>query len=498
MSNNVLLINPAIHQASQNKVINAVINKTIPTSIGILAGYLRGAGIGSPRLVDEQIGFIKNEELEKKILVLQPPRIIGMSVLTINSKRAYMLADAIKAIDRKSIIILGGIHPTVVPDEVLRNENIDVVVRGEGEKTLKELVDLITNEKDYSKVQGISIRRNGKIIHNPDRSLVMELDEIPAFPFDLFEENLGKYSNFGAVFTSRGCPYKCIFCSSRSVSGKRYRYYSVDRVLSEIKNLSDKYNVKAIMFLDDNIAVNQKYFTSLLDAIIEADLHRKVNFSGSMRGDNVNYKILEKAKAANFMMIAFGLETGSESLMKLIGKGETVEQVAEAIRMTDQKGIAAAATIIFGLPKETRKDRWDAIKLVRSLPLSSVRFNTLAPYPGTPVYEMLNNADKVLFKEDWENFAVQYMWEGDDIPYVPDGNNRYELIFDTMFANLSYYLSINGIKRMLKSSFAGGNVINLSDRWYLSPATIWKFSRAFLYLSKRFLYITFKMILAYK
>jgi radical SAM superfamily enzyme YgiQ (UPF0313 family) len=494
MSNNILLINPAIHQASQNKVINAVINKTIPTSIGILAGYLRGAGIGPPRLVDEQIDFIKNEELEKKILVLQPPRIIGMSVLTINSKRAYMLADAIKAIDPKATIILGGIHPTVVPDEVLKNKNIDVVVRGEGEKTLKELVDLITNEKDYSQVQGISIRRNGNIIHNLDRPLIMELDEIPAYPFDLFEKNLEQYSNFGAVFTSRGCPYKCIFCSSRSVSGKRYRYFSVDRVLSEIKILVDKYHIKSIMFLDDNIAVNKKYFTSLLDAIIAADLHRKVNFNGSMRGDNVNHKILEKAKAANFMMIAFGLETGSESLMKLIGKGETVEQVAEAIRMTDQKGIAAATTIIFGLPTETRKDRWDAIKLVRSLPLSSVRFNTLSPYPGTPVYEMLNSADKVLFKEDWENFAVQYMWEGDDIPYVPDGNNRYELIFDTMFANFSYYLRINGIKRMLKSSFAGGNVINLSDRWYLSPKTMWRLTMLFLYLSRRFSMVTLKMI----
>ena len=135
---NILLINPAIHQASQNKVINAVISKTLPTSIGVLAGYLRGAGIGPLSLVDEQIDFIKKEELEKIILVLHPPRIIGMSVLTINSKRAYMLADAIKAIDPKARITLEGIHPTVVPGEVLKNKNIDVVVRGEGEKTLKK------------------------------------------------------------------------------------------------------------------------------------------------------------------------------------------------------------------------------------------------------------------------------------------------------------------------------------------------------------------------
>jgi len=86
------------------------------------------------------------------------------------------------------------------------------------------------------------------------------------------------------------------------------------------------------------------------------------------------------------------------------------------------------------------------------------------------------------------------MWEGDDIPYVPDGNNRYELIFDTMFANFSYYLRINGIKRMLKSSFAGGNVINLSDRWYLSPKTMWRLTMLFLYLSRRFSMVTLKMI----
>ena len=161
-----------------------------------------------------------------------------------------MLADAIKAIDPKATIILGGIHPTVVPDEVLKNKNIDVVVRGEGEKTLKELVGLITNEKDYSQVQGISIRRNGNIIHNLDRPLIMELDEIPAYPFDLFEKNLEQYSNFGAVFTSRGCPYKCIFCASRRISGHKYRVRSPEKVIEEIDVLVNQYNIKNIGIAD--------------------------------------------------------------------------------------------------------------------------------------------------------------------------------------------------------------------------------------------------------
>jgi radical SAM superfamily enzyme YgiQ (UPF0313 family) len=250
--------------------------------------------------------------------------------------------------------------------------------------------------------------------------------------------------------------------------------------------------------MDDNPAVNQKRFNELLDAIIKDRLYEKVEFHGSMRGDSINDGILEKAKTANFKMISFGLETTNESLMKLINKGETVQQMVDAIRKTDKKGIATAATLIFGLPTENRKDRWDAIKLVRSLPLSSVRFNTLAPYPGTPIYEELNRQGKLLIKKDWENFAVQYMWEGDDLPYIPDGNNRYELMFDTMFANLSFYLSFNGIKRMIKSSFAGGNVINLKRNWYLSLETIWKLFKLFLYLSKRFLYVAIKMVLERK
>jgi radical SAM superfamily enzyme YgiQ (UPF0313 family) len=213
-----------------------------------------------------------------------------------------------------------------------------------------------------------------------------------------------------------------------------------------------------------------------------------------MRGDNVSEELLHKAKEANFKMIAFGLETGSERLMKVLRKGETVQQVADAIVLTDRIGIATAATIIFGLPTETREDRRAAVKLVRDLPLSSVRFNTLTPYPGTAVWDMLKDSDKITVRKNWANFAVQYMWEGDDIPYVPDGTNRYELMFDTMYANLSFYLSFAGLKRMLRSSFAGGNVVKLSGRWYLQPKAVLRMSRLAFYLTRRFAVVFAKMM----
>lgn len=494
MNEMVLLINPAINPKSQSTVINRIINKTFPTSIGVLAGYLFGSGIESVGIIDEQIDYIDDVTLKDLILSMQKPKIIGLSVLTVNSKRAYELSDLIKKIDSEVLIVLGGIHPTVLPDEALKHESVDVAVRGEGEETFRDLIKCVLNQQDYREIRGISYRKNGSIMHNPDRPLIANLDEIPPFPYYLFDKYVEKYPTFGVVFTSRGCPYGCTFCSSRSVSGRRYRYFSIERVASEVKLLVDKYGQKSIWLMDDNIAANRKHFMLLLDTIIKAGLHKKAAFHGSMRGDNMSEEILEMAKAANFKMIAFGLETGSESLMKLIDKGETVEQVAEAIRMTDRKGIATATTIIFGLPTETRKDRWDCIKLVRSLPLSSVRFNTLVPYPGTPSFEELNRLGKLHIKDNWENFAVQYMWEGDDLPYVPEGCSRYDLMFDTMFANLSFYLSPKGVWMMLKSSYAGGNVIHLSGRWFLIPGTVWKIFKVFLYLIRRFIYVTFKMI----
>ena len=495
MRENVVLINPAVNPASQSKLVNQLINKIFPTSIGILAGYIMDRGVvDSVRIIDEQIEFIEDKDIEKIVLSLESPRIIGISVLTINSKRAYEFAEKIKIVDSNTLVVFGGIHPTVLTEEALNHKDIDLVIRGEGEETFKELVELVLDEKSYKQINGISFRENGNIHHNPDRAMIANLDDIPPFPYHLFEKDLDKYPSFGGVFTSRGCPHKCIFCSSRSISGVKYRTYSIERIVSEIKLLVEKYNQTIIWLMDDNIAVNPKRFIKFIKMIMEEGLHKQTEFHGSMRGDNLTDEVLEWAKKENFRMIAFGMETGTEPLMKLLDKRETVESIINAIKKTSEKGIVTAATLIFGLPTETRKDRCHTMKLVRSLPLSSVRFNTLCPYPGTPAFDQLNREGKVLIKKDWENFAVQYIWEGDDIPYVPDENNRYELIFDTMFANLAFYLSFSGIMKLIKSPFAGGNVVKLSKRWYFSLKTMWRLTMLFLYLSRRFSMVTLKMI----
>ena len=486
MGAHVLLINPRINEASQNRKINAMINITFPTSIGVLAGYLMAGGTEQVDIIDEQIHPIADEAAALQLAAMEVPRIIGISVLTLNCGRAYELARKFKAADPDAVIVFGGIHPTVATEEVLATGVVDIAVRGEGEETFRELVTLILQGKEFRGIDGISYVKDGMYIRNQDRMMIQDLDMIPPFPYHLFRKDLDKYPNFSGIFGSRGCPYKCTFCSSRSISGRKYRHHSVNRVIEEIKTLVRTYGQTSIFLMDDNIAVNKKHFKELCDSIIREGLHREAFFHGSLRGDNASDEVLDMAWEANFRILYYGLETGSEALMKVIDKGETVAEVADAIRRSASHGFSVGTTIIFGLPTETRKDRYETIKFVKSLPLSSVRFNTLTPYPGTPVFLQEFPKGRILIKQNWENFGVQYMWESDDIPYVPEGNDRIELIFDTMWANFAYYLGFSGLKKLFTSRYAGGNVIKLKTRWYLSPAELKKMVDLFLYLFSRF------------
>ena len=492
MSSNILLINPSVSEKSQSQKINAIVNITFPTSLGVLAGYVGASGVRT-RIVDEQIHPIADKDLPDLIEGMNTPRLVGISVLTLNCGRAYDLSSKIKEIDPETKVIFGGIHPTVVPEEALSKNGVDIVVRGEGEETLKELVSSIAESRPFENIMGISYLSNGKVIHSPDRPMIEDLDAIPPFPYHLFENDLDMYPNFSGIFGSRGCPYNCIFCSSRSISGKRYRYHSVQRILKEMKILVGRYGQESIFLMDDNIAVNKKHFKAICDGIINEKLHKAAFFHGSLRGDNADDEVLEMAYAANFRILYYGLETGSERLMKIIDKGETVGAVKDAINRSAERGFSVGTTIIFGLPSETRAERYETMKLAYSLPLSSLRFNTLTPYPGTPVYQDESMKGNVLVKNNWENFGVQYMWESDDIPYVPEGTDRLELIFDTMWANVSYYLRPRGIKKLFTERYAGGNVIKLSDKWYLSFSELNKMTRLFAVLSFRFMDVSVRL-----
>ncbi|MCM8761094.1 MAG: B12-binding domain-containing radical SAM protein [Candidatus Omnitrophica bacterium] len=466
----MLFINPVLDKISQPKIVKKFTYACFPTSIGFLSGYLRAKNGASIRILDEQIKEASWQILEDELGKLGHPKIVGIPNLTATTKRVIRLTEEIKAIDPKATIVLGGVHATVLPEDMLRKSQADIVVRKEGEVTLSEVYDCIKQDRDYSGIKGISYKKGSDVFHNPDRELLEDLDDIPPFPYDLFEGHLDRYADFGTIISSRGCPFDCIFCSQRAISGNAYRFFSVNRVVNDIKTLVDFYGQKKIWFIDDSLTINKKRLYELIDGIIASGYHKKVAFIGTTRGKEVTYEMLERLKACNFISMAFGVETGSERLMKVIDKKELVEDNIKAIKMCHEMGILTDASLIFGLPTETRKERYDTLKLMCDLPLDGARFNIAIPYPGTKLYRIAKEENSLHIHENWTNCCNQYYLQGDDLPYVPEGTRGVDLIFDTIFANIAFYLRPKILyKTLFKSPLSGGGVLSLPKRWYVKP-----------------------------
>lgn len=486
----MILIKPSIHAESQSSLISPFIYNTFPTSLGFLAGYLREYAKIVPKIIDEFVFPLNREKIEDLLKKDTGLKIVGMTVITINSSRAYNLAKIVKEIDREYLIVFGGIHPTVLPDECLDNPYVDIVIRGEGEETLYEILKSIQQRKHFNDISGISYKKNGTVVHNVNRSLI-NLELVPPFPYDLFDDTYNNYRDFGTVFSSRGCPFDCIFCSQRAISGQRYRYLSNERVLREIDILVNKYNQKKIWFMDDNFLVNKKRAFSLLEGIIERGFHKKTCFAAEMRGESVTYEVLCKMKEANFKIVSFGMETGSQRLLDLINKKEKVEDNIRAVKMAHEVGIGTSATFIFGLPTETRSERLNTARLTRKIPLDDARFNIAVPYPGTKLFDIAKRENRLLIKPGWSNFNVQFYMFGDDIPYVPENTNKYLLMRDTIMANLKFNLRLKTLINFIASPISGGMVLTLPKRWYFSIKEIRNIISLGIYIFKRFLKILF-------
>ncbi len=482
----MILINPSVRADSQSSAIRPFIYSTFPTGLGVIAAYVRQYNQISPVLFDEQIEPFTDESLERAVRENPDPKVVGLSLLTINSTRAYELAGKIKEIDPKVLIVVGGIHPTVLPEECLSAQGVDIAVRREGEATFSQLVECVRQGKSYENLAGISYRRNGNFVHNPDRPNIQDLDTIPPFPYEIFEANRDRYRDFGTVISSRGCPFDCIFCSQRAITGRQYRYFSKERVLAEVGTLVNRYGVPNIWFMDDNFVVSKKRAFELLDGIIAAGYHRKTTFVAEMRGESVSYELLRKMKEANFKIMSLGMETLVPRLLKVVEKGETVEENIRAVQMAHEIGLSTSTTFIFGIPGETRADRRETAKKARRLPLDDARFNVAVPYPGTKLYDIAKREGRLVIKPGWSNFNVQSYMFMDDIPYTPEGTTREELIHNTYMANLRFNFRWKIIKSWLFSPISGGMVLTLPRRWYLSPKETGKLISLVFMIAKRF------------
>jgi anaerobic magnesium-protoporphyrin IX monomethyl ester cyclase len=331
------------------------------------------------------------------------PDIIGITMPTAKYGVVVELIKFIKKSDPNIKIVVGGPHPTILPEETLDIKGIDFIVRGEGEETFLELINSLKNKKDFSKIKGISYKKANKKIHNPPRPYIENLDELPFPNWDLVyeREKLNK-NDFGRMITSRGCPYQCTFCASKKIWSLKVRYRSPENVFEEIKEKKRKYNIDMFHFNDDSFTIRKDAVMKFCDMLIKSNF--KLEWSCDTRVNLLDYELLKKMKQSGCVQLNLGIECGNDKMLKYIKKGITLKQVIKTFEMANKLKIGTLAYFMMGFPDETKKDLYDTIKLMKKIKPSHPCWSIVTAYPGTELYETCKKEGLIKKDIDWSAF----------------------------------------------------------------------------------------------
>jgi anaerobic magnesium-protoporphyrin IX monomethyl ester cyclase len=343
----------------------------------------------------------------------EEPDVIGISSIVTNARQALELAEQSKRVLPESFVVIGGPYPSMMGTRLLtRHSDVDAALVGEAEHTFLELVKRLQNGENINAVDGLVFREEKTIRSNPPPNPICPLDQIP-FPareelkMQLYDENSG------TIFTSRGCPQQCIFCS-RPIFGRKWRGHSIKYVLKEIEHLITEYGVSTLSVLDDNFTVDLNRAEKILDGIIAKKWKLAIYFWNGMRADHTTKTLVTKLKKAGCTAINFGVESVEPDVISLIRKGISLEQIEQAIKLTRQAGIRANVFLMIGNPGDTAKSADKIIEFVEKVHVDGVHLSMATPLLGTKFW---NWAEK---NGDWLDYDQKELldWPVDDTDEV--------------------------------------------------------------------------------
>lgn len=350
-----------------------------------------------------------------EIVNIYKPDIVGFSVMTYNFNAAKILAERIKIINHKIIIVFGGSHPTTMP-EIVKDENIDFVVIGEGEETFRELVKKIEEKREYYKIKGIAYFDKELKITEP-RPRITELDSIP-WPirkkelindckiYGLNNPPLSNQKSVVQILYSRGCPYNCIFCCSHYMWGSKVIFRSANDVVKEIKYLEDNFGTNYIYFNDLTFNCNKHKVLDLCKEMKKQKILSKWFCLCTV--NNIDKEIIQAMSEAGCTRIGFGVDSVNNdvlSKMKPLQK-TNLEITANALAISDEAGIINRAFIIIGDPEETIETLQSTEKIINQLPIDELRIGIFTPLPGSPIYkEYIEN--NLIINNDFSKYTTE-------------------------------------------------------------------------------------------
>jgi anaerobic magnesium-protoporphyrin IX monomethyl ester cyclase len=366
--------------------------KLPPLGLAYVAASLEKAGF--------QVEVIDNYLLKKSIEYIKgeikrlAPEIVGITCGSVTYRRCIETAKAVKEVLPSCKVIVGGWHPSYLPESMLQHSEIDYVVMGEGERAIVELANSIAKSEDnsiISKIPGVACRHKGKIVKTA-QSFIDDLDQIPfparhLLPMDLYlrEMEFLDAKPTDTMNVIRGCPYECAFCETKRLWGSKCRAFSSPRVVEELNHLANNYGTKGIYFVGDNFTINKKRTVELCDEIKRSNLD--LEWICDTRVDLVSRDLLREMKSAGCRTIWFGVESGSPHILKKLNKRVSLQQVIQAFKLCRKEGIRISCSLMLGIPGETVNDMKTTFKFAKKLNPDWCQFNVFVAYPGSGLYD---------------------------------------------------------------------------------------------------------------
>jgi anaerobic magnesium-protoporphyrin IX monomethyl ester cyclase len=389
-------------------------NSFPPLGIGYLAAAALKAG-HEVIVIDRDLQLAKTSDLDRvnayteAALLAFQPELIGLGVTTPLIPDAYKTARLVRRILPTAKIVIGGIHATILPQRVLEEcRELDYVVVGEGEATFQELIGGLM----VAQIRGLGYREGERIVLNPPRSLIEDIDMISQPARHLFNMReytaRSKYLIRGvslrgtSIFTTRGCPYHCAFCAGPLVFGKKVRFHSVERVLGEIESLIDDYKIEGLYFADDMFSAKRDRALAICNELIGRGISKKLVFAVQLKASAVDEGLLRRLKQAGCIQVEYGFESGSQKILDLMNKGIKVEQNYQAAELSKKAGLRFLANIITGMPGETEDDYRATQEFLSAVKPDVVGFYKLILLPGSKLYLDLVPPGS---EQPWENFT---------------------------------------------------------------------------------------------
>ena len=445
----VLLINPAMNLKKLGRFASLL--EPMPCiGLAYIAAALEAHGC-HVRVIDMFAEGLDVDEVVEKSARFRP-ELVGMTVLTPSAPVCSAISTRLRGRLPGVNIVWGGVHADVFAADIVRSREADFAVHGDGEITVCELVDaLASGETDFSSIDGLTWLGDGLAVTNTARPINQDLDGLPYPAWHLFpyhKYGLLPFADFAkpvlTISGSRGCPYRCDYCSLIHTGGKVYRRRDPIKIVDEYEYLVDRFGVKQIGFIDPIFPLVKKDLAPFCAELVARGLDKKCQWLSETRADRLDEETAQLMYDGGCRRVLMGIESGVDMLLGNVNKNITTDKVRIGVKNAHKAGLQSVGLFMIGMPGETPEMTRETVEFAVELDLDFAKFAITVPFPGSKLFE--DRWQKDLFRDDWENYTT-FNPDPDRLIYHPHGYDPATLVTMQSWALRRFYMRPRQVKK---------------------------------------------------